>query len=122
MIGLNPELKSYRILANDRRIVNSKDVDFLDYSQDHQNPSNDNSDELVVEQRMVEFKDETKKADDYEKEEETVVKIEEEDSDSREASVEGIQFQLAYESSDSDNEEIEEILVAEPAPLGGRIL
>ncbi|KNZ53367.1 hypothetical protein VP01_3263g3 [Puccinia sorghi] len=96
LIGLNPELKSYKILANDGRIVNTKHVDFLEFSRDHQNMEHDNSDELVVEQQIIKSKD-------------TIDNQISENQDN-------------IEYGSSENEEIEEILIPQPAPLAGRTL
>ncbi|KNZ48226.1 hypothetical protein VP01_5816g1 [Puccinia sorghi] len=104
LIGLNPELKSYRILADNGRIVNTNHVNFLEFSQDHQNMEHDNSDELVISENQDKVEAKTEEEDDMEK------------------TVEDFPYETADEDDSSENEEIEEILIPQPAPLAGRTL
>ncbi|KNZ54133.1 hypothetical protein VP01_3031g1 [Puccinia sorghi] len=50
LIGFNPELKSYRILLKDNQIINSKNVEFLDF--EGSSGLGDYHDELLVEDKI----------------------------------------------------------------------
>ncbi|KNZ63433.1 hypothetical protein VP01_1144g3 [Puccinia sorghi] len=119
LIGLNPELKSYRILANNGRIVNTKHVNFLEFSRDHQNMEHENSEELVVEQWIIKSKD---TIDNQISENQDKVEVKTEEEDNMERTVEDIPYKTADEDGSSENGEIEEILIPQPALLAGRTL
>jgi glycine cleavage system protein P-like pyridoxal-binding family len=97
LIGFNPEIKSYRILRKDGTIVDSKNVDFLDFNPTDIVPIH--HDELLVESTEKESKKNEEKL------EETVIKDEEED-DPMENIEEATQSDPSEESESSDDAEM----------------
>jgi hypothetical protein len=114
LIGYNAELKSYRILRDDGHIVETKNVDFLEYKPSTSSPAY--HDELLVE---------TPKQIDHEKreipEEGMQVKEEEEDEPTGREEEEDQPFNHEDETDDSDDD----LIVAQdlvPQSDGGRVL
>lgn len=52
LIGYQPELLSYRILTKDNRIINTKNVSFLDFKPSTENINSSSVDDLIVEKPL----------------------------------------------------------------------
>jgi hypothetical protein len=117
LIGFNPEIKSYRILTDDGLIINSKNVDFLDFPTLPPNPPAD-FDELVIEE--LSEKTTTKPpAEATEEEPCTVVKEEEEDQLDDDDQLPAAESE---ESSDDDETMVADSLTPTPEAPTSRIL
>jgi len=116
LIGFDAELKCYRILLNDGQILNTKNVDFLDFDNSP-NPEIEH-DELLVNEKMEHSEP---RAADRPVEEEVNVKEEEVDEDVTQDE-ETVEFETADEDSEDDVLDVAESLVPAASNPVGRIL
>ncbi|KNZ57541.1 hypothetical protein VP01_2131g2 [Puccinia sorghi] len=116
LIGLNPELKSYQIRLDDGRIVNSKNVKFLDFSSDGIVSSDYG--EFIIEEKITDQHQSVpaKPVSEDSESDEVIVKEEEEDSEPMP------DFQDAEEELSSNNDDVVDILVPESSNPVGRVL
>ena len=116
LIGLKPELKSYKILLTDGKIINLKHVRFLDYLSD--SSSNKDFGELLIKQKTLTKEIESTPRNPEEEESEFCdIKVEEEeDQDSSE------NFQTADDNDHSKDDEVEAVNVVPPEAPVGKIL
>ncbi|PLW56691.1 hypothetical protein PCANC_05107 [Puccinia coronata f. sp. avenae] len=116
LLGFNAEMKSYRILTSNGRILDSKHVDFLDYTQAQSSP--DFLDNIQIEKRDT--TPEVVEVPTAEVKEEVMIKEElEEEEPMQEDSSRG---NLEEEDSADDEADIEEILIPAPIKPSSRIL
>jgi hypothetical protein len=116
LIGFNPELKSYRILTNDGHIINSKSVDFLDFSPASESPIDYNK--LLIEEKSEKPLAPLSKSEAEAKKEDVKIKVEEEEDQLLEDDDPVIVLK-SDEDSSSDDDEVANALTPEPeAPIG----
>jgi hypothetical protein len=120
LIGFNPELKSYQILADDGRIINSKSVDFLDFIPSTSNPSELN--ELIIEQQSKKPIVQPVKVPEDKEEEGEDINITQEEEDELEGTRNQSDSSDSEDNSFVDAEDVIRTLTPAPEPAVGRIL
>ncbi|KNZ45957.1 hypothetical protein VP01_7671g2, partial [Puccinia sorghi] len=116
LIGLNPELKSYCVSLDDGRIVNSKNVKFLDFNtKDSHSPD---FGELTVEQKTEPRNPLPRGIEATEEPEDGYLKIKQEEEVSKTTN----EFATADESSIDNDVNVVEILAPSSSNPVGRIL
>ncbi|KNZ56885.1 hypothetical protein VP01_2294g2 [Puccinia sorghi] len=117
LIGFDVELKSYRIRTSDGRLVNTKNVQFLDFECSSNNY--DNSDEILsIEDRFAQLPE---NREGEEEEDEETPKVKGEDFEMEEDVSAEDCFESAEEEESIDDEEVANTLVPQSEPVG-RIL
>jgi hypothetical protein len=118
LIGFNAEMKSYQILTNVGRIINSKSVDFLDFTPSK--TSSTNSDELLIEETAEKPGSLPAALPEEEEDGKINIKLEEEDELAEDPN--SLDSPNSEDDSDADKEDVAKSLTPAPEAHLGRIL